>query len=138
MPPIRTTCVSISTKGQIARYRLVRAPKHLTPIRKITTSLRRVLKLLPLLRQRASVSLSMQKKPLLQYVATTAPAGERIFVNEKEAATAQWINVNGDILGEVSLPAGGCTITVPAEAGFYILRVSTEKQVRNFKFLVTK
>lgn len=74
----------------------------------------------------------------VEIIATTAPAGERIFVNAKEAATAQWINVNGDILGEVSLPAGGCTITVPAEAGFYILRVSTEKQVRNFKFLVTK
>lgn len=74
----------------------------------------------------------------VEIIATTAPAGERIFVNAKEAATAQWINVNGDILGEVSLPAGGCTITVPCEAGFYILRVSTEKQVRNFKFLVTK
>lgn len=74
----------------------------------------------------------------VEIIATTAPAGERIFVNAKEAATAQWINVQGDISAEVSLPAGGCTIAVPDEAGFYILRVSTEKQVRNFKFLVTK
>ncbi len=74
----------------------------------------------------------------IQLIATTAQAGERIFVNAKENATAQWINVQGDIFAEVSLPAGGCTITVPGEAGFYILRVSTEKQVRNFKFLVTK
>ena len=74
----------------------------------------------------------------VEIIATTAPAGERIFVNAKEAATAQWINVQGDIFAEVSLPTGGCTITVPGEAGFYILRVSTEKQVRNFKFLVTK
>lgn len=74
----------------------------------------------------------------IQLIATTAQAGERIFVNAQGEATAQWINVNGDMVGECALPDGGCTITVPCEAGFYILRVSTEKQVRNFKFLVTK
>ena len=74
----------------------------------------------------------------VQVIATTAQAGDRIFVNAQGEATAQWINVNGEILGEVSLPDGGCTINVPAEAGFYILRIITDKQERNFKFLITK
>lgn len=63
----------------------------------------------------------------------TAQAGEHIFVNAKGEAKAQWINVNGNIVSEESIPDGGRTLVVPSETGFYILRVTTEKNEGNFK-----
>ena len=63
----------------------------------------------------------------------TAQAGEHIFVNAKGEAEAQWINVNGNIVSEESIPDGGRTLVVPSETGFYILRVTTEKNEGNFK-----
>ncbi len=63
----------------------------------------------------------------------TAQAGEHIFVNAKGVAHAQWININGNIVSEEDIPDGGRTIVVPSESGFYILRVTTEKNEGNFK-----
>lgn len=68
--------------------------------------------------------------------ATIAAVGERIFVNAQGASAAQWIRTDGSISAEIDLPYGGCTISVPSESGFYILRVITDKQERNFKFFV--
>ena len=65
-----------------------------------------------------------------------AAVGDRIFVNAQGASTAQWIRTDGSIFSEEQLPDGGCTISVPSESGFYILRVITDKQERNFKFFV--
>ncbi len=77
----------------------------------------------------------------------TANAGDVIFVNvsnSAEKAQAQWINLSGNIVEgfEYDLPAGGTTIRVPNDRGFYILRVLTYTEgkkkatARNFKFYV--
>ncbi len=68
--------------------------------------------------------------------------GDKIFVNASYdtskdiECTAQWITSNGKIYQEVTfnIPNGGCTIDVPKDKGFYLLRVRTGKNNRNFKF----
>ena len=67
---------------------------------------------------------------------TAAQAGSDIFVNAKDDATVMWININGEVIQQKAIPAGGSTVRVPEEKGFYILRVVTGKQERNFKFMV--
>ncbi len=66
----------------------------------------------------------------------TAKAGGIIFVNAADNAQIEWININGTSFGNEAIPKGGTTIQVPKETGFYILRVTTDKKERNFKFLV--
>lgn len=66
---------------------------------------------------------------------TTAQAGSDIFVNAKDNADVLWINVQGEIIQRKAIPAGGSTVSVPKEKGFYILRVVTGKAERNFKFM---
>ena len=70
--------------------------------------------------------------------------GNKIFVNahydtdEDTQCTAQWITSSGKIYQEwtFNIPNGGCTIDVPKDKGFYLLRVSTGKKSRNFKFTI--
>ncbi len=66
----------------------------------------------------------------------TAKAGEVIFVNADNDAKIQWLNINAQTIHEEAIPKGGTTIQVPQEKGFYILRVTTNKKERNFKFIV--
>lgn len=72
---------------------------------------------------------------------------DRIFVNaqfdgtdEEIECTAQWITIEGKIYEQKTfqIPNGGCTIDTPKENGLYLLRVITDKQKRNFKFLINK
>lgn len=77
-------------------------------------------------------------------VQTSAPKGGNVFVNAdyKKAgltsgtATAEWLRMDGTLLTTDNLPDGGAIISAPGEAGLFILRVTTGKQVRNFKFIV--
>ncbi len=66
----------------------------------------------------------------------SAPASSIIFVNAEDQAQAEWIKIDGTILTTNSLPQGGGLVYVPADKGIYILRVTTGKKPRNFKFLV--
>ncbi|HCS88179.1 MAG TPA: hypothetical protein DIW30_07270 [Bacteroidales bacterium] len=67
---------------------------------------------------------------------TTAQAGSDIFVNAKGIATVMWINTSGKIIQQKAIPADGSTVSVPEQKGFYILRVVTGDEERNFKFMV--
>ena len=76
--------------------------------------------------------------------ASYAWLGDKIFVNaDWKGKTdiecyAQWITVSGDIYQDLkfNIPDGGCTIPVPQENGFYILRVTTDGSKRSFKFII--
>jgi hypothetical protein len=78
--------------------------------------------------------------------ATYVVAGDRIFVNaDWEGKTdlkcfAQWINASGKVVQDMQfdIPDGGCTIPVPNENGLYLLRVTTGKHNRSFKFIINK
>lgn len=80
----------------------------------------------------------------LVITATYAWKGEKVFVNadwngETDIECyAQWINVSGDVVNgeKFNIPDGGCTIPVPSENGFYILRVVTDGAKRSFKFII--
>ena len=80
----------------------------------------------------------------LVITATYAWKGEKVFVNadwngETDIECyAQWINVSGDVVNgeKFNIPDGGCTIPVPSENGFYILRVVTDGTKRSFKFII--
>ena len=80
----------------------------------------------------------------LSITATYIIDGQMVFVNaDWKGKTdiecyAQWIDVSGNVLnGEKhTIPDGGCTIPVPAENGFYILRVTTDGAQRSFKFII--
>lgn len=70
--------------------------------------------------------------------------GQVIFVNaDWKGQTdiecyAQWVDVSGNVLNgqKHNIPDGGCTIPVPGENGFYILRVVTDGDKRSFKFII--
>ena len=70
--------------------------------------------------------------------------GQKVFVNaDWEGKTdiecyAQWITSSGNAYQglKFDIPDGGCTIPVPAENGFYILRVVTDGSKRSFKFII--
>ena len=76
--------------------------------------------------------------------ASYAWLGDKIFVNaDWKGKTdiecfAQWITVSGDVYQDLkfNIPDGGCTISVPQENGFYILRVTTDGSKRSFKFII--
>ena len=76
--------------------------------------------------------------------ASYAWLGDKIFVNaDWKGKTdiecfAQWITVSGDVYQDMkfNIPDGGCTIPVPQENGFYILRVTTDGSKRSFKFII--
>ena len=76
--------------------------------------------------------------------ASYAWLGDKIFVNaDWKGKTdiecyAQWITVSGDVYQDLkfNIPDGGCTIPVPQENGFYILRVTTDGSKRSFKFII--
>ena len=77
--------------------------------------------------------------------ATYTPRGKKVFVNAKwgektkfEDCYAEWIDVSGRIWQEkkFNIPDGGCTIDVPTEGGFYILRVKTDGGSRSFKMFI--
>lgn len=76
--------------------------------------------------------------------ASYAWLGDKIFVNaDWKGKTdiecfAQWITVSGDVHQDMkfNIPDGGCTIPVPQENGFYILRVTTDGSKRSFKFII--
>lgn len=78
--------------------------------------------------------------------ATYAIYGDKVFVNaDYDGQTdiecyAQWITPSGNVYNDMrfDIPDGGCTIPVPNENGFYILRVITDKQKRNFKMIINK
>ncbi|MCQ2347845.1 MAG: T9SS type A sorting domain-containing protein [Paludibacteraceae bacterium] len=63
-------------------------------------------------------------------------AGEQIYVNTKGNSTVEWYTIKGDVLQTLSLPEHGGLVTVPEEPGMYILRVTTDKEKRTFKFVV--
>lgn len=77
--------------------------------------------------------------------ATYTPRGKKVFVNAKwgektkfEDCYAEWLDVSGRIWQEkkFNIPDGGCTIDVPTEGGFYILRVKTDGGSRSFKMFI--
>ena len=81
----------------------------------------------------------------LQITATYAvEAGGTVFVNaDYKGKTdiecyAQWIDASGRIYENLkfNLPDGGCTIDVPDQTGLYLLRVTTGKGSRSFKFII--
>ena len=82
----------------------------------------------------------------LVITASYAWQGDKIFVNaDWNGKTdiecyAQWINVSGDVYQDMkfNIPDGGCTISVPSENGFYILRVTTDGKKRSFKFIINQ
>lgn len=69
-------------------------------------------------------------------------SSDRIYVNAKYEGDidcyAEWINTSGNIYKSerFDLPNGGCTIPTPTENGLYLLRVTTDKKTRSFKFLI--
>ena len=76
--------------------------------------------------------------------ATYSPRGKKVFVNaDWNGKTdiecyAEWIDVSGRAVEGMrfELPDGGCTIDVPADGGFYILRVNTDGGNRSFKMFI--
>ena len=80
----------------------------------------------------------------LAITATYVVDGQKVFVNaDWEGKTgiecyAQWITSSGNAYQglKFDIPDGGCTIPVPAENGFYILRVITDGSKRSFKFII--
>ena len=80
----------------------------------------------------------------LKITATYFINGQKVFVNaDWEGKTdiecyAQWITSSGSAYQglKFDIPDGGCTIPVPAENGFYILRVVTDGSKRSFKFII--
>ena len=76
----------------------------------------------------------------------SALAGRSVFVNadyhgELELECyAQWINVSGQVYNDLKfeIPDEGCTIPVPADPGLYLLRVTTGKETRSFKFVINQ
>ena len=80
----------------------------------------------------------------LAITATYIVDGQKVFVNaDWEGKTdiecyAQWITSSGNAYQglKYDIPDGGCTIPVPAENGFYILRVITDGSKRSFKFII--
>ena len=78
-------------------------------------------------------------------IATYSPRGNQVFVNAKwgeqtkfDDCYAEWLDVSGRIWQEkkFNIPDGGCTIDVPTEGGFYILRVKTDGASRSFKMFI--
>lgn len=70
-------------------------------------------------------------------VATTAAAGQTIFVNVTEKSHADWYTIGGLLLeGNHTIPAQGGTIQVPTQPGIYILRISSNTTNRNYKIIV--
>ena len=69
-----------------------------------------------------------------------AQQGKQLFVNAKEAGTAEWIRLDGTIVTKTNLPKDGTLVDVPNETGLFILRVITgegkQQLQRNFKFLI--
>ena len=51
---------------------------------------------------------------------------------------AQWIDASGRVYNnqKFNIPDGGCTIAAPAQQGLYLLRVTTGKGSRSFKFII--
>jgi hypothetical protein len=80
----------------------------------------------------------------LKITATYIVDGQKVFVNSDwQGKTdiecyAQWITPSGNAYQglKFDIPDGGCTIPVPAENGFYILRVVTDGSKRSFKFII--
>lgn len=76
--------------------------------------------------------------------ATYSPRSKKVFVNaDWKGKTdiecyAEWLDVSGRIWQEkkFNIPDGGCTIDVPTEGGFYILRVKTDGGSRSFKMFI--
>lgn len=81
---------------------------------------------------------------ILDITATYLVEGKKVFVNANWGGKtdiecyAQWIDVSGNVWGaqKYNIPDGGCTIPVPTEKGFYILRVVTDGAKRSFKFII--
>ncbi len=71
-------------------------------------------------------------------------AGDKVFVNAdwngetNISCYAQWINASGHIYEglKFEIPDGGCTIDTPKETGLYLLRVTTGRGSRSFKFII--
>ena len=71
-------------------------------------------------------------------------SGGTVFVNadyEGKAnieCYAQWIDASGRVYNnqKFNIPDGGCTIAAPAQQGLYLLRVTTGKGSRSFKFII--
>ena len=82
----------------------------------------------------------------INITATYIVTGNKIFVNaDWNGQTdvdchAQWFDVSGHAVdnGRFDIPDGGRTIDVPATAGLYLLRVTTGKGSRSFKFVINK
>lgn len=83
-------------------------------------------------------SLPPQEMKFSEEMSVTAFAtvtGTNVWVTTADAATAQWINIKGDVLQTFDIPEGGCLIEAPKEQGLYILRITTEKREKSFKIM---
>lgn len=76
--------------------------------------------------------------------ATYAIKDNKVFVNaDYKGQTdiecyAQWITTSGKVYNDLkfTIPNGGCTIPVPEQDDLYLLRVTTGKESRSFKFII--